>query len=77
MWQDTWVGAAALHLKVEWLYTIAVLAWCSIHQLSGCNCIVKLHCKAIVHTLGTYKQHMWVYMAIYNYTYMHLSVYTY
>ena len=34
--------AAALCVEVECCYTVAVSAWCSAHQITGCKCTVKL-----------------------------------
>ena len=33
----SWAGATTLCIEVEWRYTVAVSAWCSTHQLPGCE----------------------------------------
>ena len=57
--QGSWVGAAALHVKVGWHCTIAVSALCSVHQLPRCECAVKRSCTPLGH-LNT------AYMSIYS-----------
>ena len=64
MWQDMWAGTEALPMEVEYCYTLAVPAWCSVHQLPGCKCTVKP-----LHALFGF---IWaVYMSIYG----HMQLY--
>ena len=42
MWQDSWAGAVALCVEVGWNCTVVMLIWCSTHQLTGCECTVKV-----------------------------------
>ena len=37
IWQGIWAGAAAFLVEFEYYYTVAVLAWCSAHQLLAVN----------------------------------------
>ena len=59
-WQSSLAIVAALHVEVECHYTIAWSAWCSAHQLPGCNCFGKFS-RAPFGCVFT------VYMAIYGY----------
>ena len=34
----SWVGTTTLYIEVGWYCTIAVSAWCSVHQLPWCEC---------------------------------------
>ena len=40
----SWVGTTTLCIEVEWYCTIAVSAWCSVHQLLGCECTGNRFC---------------------------------
>ena len=60
MWQSSLAVIAALRMEVECHYTIAWSAWCSTHQLPGCNCVGKSS-RAPFGCVYT------VYMAIYGY----------
>ena len=41
-WQGIWVGTTALCIEVRWRCTMAIFAWCSVHQLTGCEGSVKV-----------------------------------
>ena len=43
----SWDGSTALFMEVRWCCTIAVSAWCSMHQLSGCECTVNRSCTPL------------------------------
>ena len=64
----SWASATALCKKVVWCCTIAVSAWCRMHQLPGCECAVKRSCAP----LGSQNS---AYMNIYSYMqlYIHLN----
>ena len=44
MKQGSWAGATALCIEVEWHWTIAVSAWCSVHQPPKYLLALKLLC---------------------------------
>ena len=56
----SWAGTAALFIEVECCYTVAILVWCSTHQLPGCKCTGKSLC-ALFRCIYA------VYMGIYGY----------
>ena len=54
MCQGSWAGATAFYIESGWFYTIAVLAWCSTHQLPGCECTVNVSCTPLRHLNAAY-----------------------
>ena len=69
----SWASATVLCIAVGWCCTIAVPAWCSVHQLPGCEFAVKGSCAPLRKLNAAC---IYVYMAIYSHIYMHLNVYT-
>ena len=62
------IDTTALWMEVVWRYTAAVSAWCSAHQLPGCECTVKrsrapLRCQNSAYISIYY--HMQIYLQIF------------
>ena len=50
----SWVSSTTLCMGVGQYCTIAVTAWCSAHQLPGCECIGNRSCAPLGHQNGQY-----------------------
>ena len=66
-WKSSWAGIAALHVEVEYCYTVACcqlgvarISFLAVHELGS----------HFMHHLGVYILYIWVYMAIYSHIYM-------
>ena len=74
MCPGSWVGTTTLCIELEVVHcTIAVSAWCSAHQLVGCECTGNRSCAYL---LGAKMVQIWAYMAICSHIYMYLHAYT-
>ena len=79
IWQGSWAGATAFCIDVGWHCTIAISAWCSTHQLPGCECAVKVSQEPLgclnAACMGIYN-HMEPYIHAFKCMY-NLKIYTY
>ena len=53
-WKGSWAGTTAFYIEFAWHCTIAILAWCSVHQLPGCECAVKVSVTPLGHLNAAY-----------------------
>ena len=63
------VGTTALCMVVGWCCAIAVSAWCSTHQLTGCKCTRNRFYAPLGHQNN-------IYMGIYGYMQPYLYIFT-
>ena len=72
MCPGSWVGTTTLCIELRWCCTIAVSAWCSAHQLVGCECTGNRSCAPLGCQNGADMSiygHMQPYIHAFTYTY--------
>ena len=72
MCSRSYVSTTALCREVVWHCTVAVSAWCSMHQLPGCECTMNRSRTPLRHQNGAYMGiygHMQPYIQVFAYIY--------